>query len=127
MGDFTATAVSAGRITGPSPATHVPIGAPFADVSVAVVTSGSPGSKSQPAIQAAAIRTLALEADSGIASAAEFRLKAETTGSRAKEPEEPDEPGEPEEPGEPGAPVPRGCPPSTHAAMTAISAGVSDG
>jgi hypothetical protein len=36
-------AAFAGSMTAASPATHVPIGVPSADVKVADVTSGSPG------------------------------------------------------------------------------------
>src|SRR3954462_15592419 len=103
-----------GRITGPSPATHVPIG-PADEEIVALVISGSPGSKLHPSIDAAVRGAVASLADGRMVSTLSVaRLKAAVKADRT-------------------AAVgdvlgsPAGNPPSTHETIRAASSGVSVG
>src|SRR3954451_15950059 len=103
-----------GRSTGPSPATHVPIG-PADEEMVAVVISGSPGSKLHPLIDAAVRGAVASLADGRIVSTLSVaRLNAAATGDRTA--------GALEVLGSPA-----GNPPSTHDTIRAASSGVSVG
>src|SRR3982750_3464892 len=72
-----------GRISGASPATHVPIG-PADEEMVAVVISGSPGSKLHPVIDAAVRGAVASPADGRIVSTLSVaRLNAAATADRS--------------------------------------------
>src|SRR3954468_2050624 len=71
-----------GRITGPSPATHVAIG-PADEEIVALVISGSPGSKLHPAIDAAVRGAVASPAEGRMVSTLSVaRLKAAVIADR---------------------------------------------
>src|SRR3954462_11917016 len=103
-----------GRISGPSPATHVPIG-PADEEIVALVINGSPGSKLHPAIDAAVRGAVASLAEGRMVSTLSVvRLKAAVTAARRAGPL-----------GVLGSPA--GNPPSTHDTISAASSGVSVG
>src|SRR3954463_12859739 len=125
MGERTRTAAFAGSVTVASPATQVAMGVSSAEVNVADVINASPGSNDHPPIQRDGAPTVTCVAAAGIVNGAASRLKA------AAAPGSPPEEAAPDEAVAGVAPVApvelRGCPPSTHAATTAISAGVNDG
>src|SRR4026209_1339265 len=54
-----------GGVTGPSPATQLPMGVPSSSENVADVTRGSPGSNDHPVTQATRTRAVASDADAG--------------------------------------------------------------
>src|SRR4051812_10219495 len=97
-----------GRVTGPSPATHVAVG-PADEEIVALVISGSPGSKLHPVIDAGLRGAVASLADGRMVSTLSVaRLKPAALADRTA--------GAPDVLGSPA-----GNPPSTHETIKAAS------
>src|SRR5262245_7102408 len=118
-------ALPAGRRTGRSPATHVPIGDPSADVKVADVISGSPCTNVQPLIHPLWPPTTVPPPAAAPAAAAPEAPAPEAPAPEAPAAPRSTAPGAPVAPVGPLAPTPApaGLPPSPHATNSAISNG----